>query len=211
MYRLGPKLREHIDKALKYSDPSLEDAEHRRRREEARKTLKDLVAREDENKQLIDYETLSEIHKLLQRLNPKFDLFFYQTLELCKCVPGPKRNNPELEDRIRKLKCQQSSVEYNEMTKGLPKYRPSPNLKSASNMNSHTFNDGTIGSDLREMRPILISVVNTCLVIGGSFVFFYKAVEYSLPSPQIPLQVLVAIIGASIVAVAEFYFLIRIM
>lgn len=38
---------------------------------------------------------------------------------------------------------------------------------------------------VRAMKPILITLLNSILVIGGTFVFCYKAVEYALPQPQI--------------------------
>ena len=38
---------------------------------------------------------------------------------------------------------------------------------------------------VRTMKPILITLFNSILVIGGTFVFCYKAVEYALPKPQV--------------------------
>lgn len=38
---------------------------------------------------------------------------------------------------------------------------------------------------VRKMKPILITILNSVLVIGGTFLFCYKAVEYALPQPQI--------------------------
>ncbi|XP_022643345.1 uncharacterized protein LOC111242792 [Varroa destructor] len=61
----------------------------------------------------------------------------------------------------------------------------------------------------RQLRRQYIAMINTLVTIGGTFVFFYKAVEYSLPEPNIPAQVLVAILASLVVAVSELYFLLR--
>jgi len=68
----------------------------------------------------------------------------------------------------------------------------------------------SIGSEFRKIRPTLIAVINAFVTIGGTFLFVYKAVEYSLPEPHISTQVLSGLFGALIVAMAEIYFLVRI-
>lgn len=41
----------------------------------------------------------------------------------------------------------------------------------------------------KQLRRQYIAVVNTVVTIGGVFAFFYKAVEYSLPEPNVAAQV----------------------
>lgn len=61
----------------------------------------------------------------------------------------------------------------------------------------------------KEIRNQYIAVVNMVLTIAGTFVFVYKAVEYSLPTPNEAAQALLAILACLVVAVAELYFLLR--
>lgn len=61
----------------------------------------------------------------------------------------------------------------------------------------------------KEIRGQSIAVVNMVLTIGGTFVFVYKAVEYSLPAPNPAAQTLLGILACLVVAVAELYFLLR--
>lgn len=78
-YRLNNRMRRQIEAVLRQDglDVDLKDE------------LGQLVAREDENKQLLDYDSLSEMHKLLQRLDPSYSHFFYQLLDECKAI-APK-------------------------------------------------------------------------------------------------------------------------
>ncbi len=48
--------------------------------------IRKLINKEDNNKQLIDYETLSSIHKYLQRIDANYNLYFYQLLDECRVV-----------------------------------------------------------------------------------------------------------------------------
>jgi len=77
-----------------------------------------------------------------------------------------------------------------------------------------TKSNETVGldmaSEVRQMRPTLIALLNSVLVVGGTFVFVFKAVEYSLSSPDIVLQVMAALICALVVALAEVYFIAKI-
>lgn len=38
---------------------------------------------------------------------------------------------------------------------------------------------------VREIRPILITLINSILVVGGTFFFVFKAVEYSMTEPDV--------------------------
>ena len=80
-YRLGIKTRRRITSLLENDD--LDDSSKQR--------LRELIEQEDENKQLLDYDALSEIHKSLQRLDSTYSQFFYQFLDECKAIAPPGR------------------------------------------------------------------------------------------------------------------------
>ncbi|CAG0893119.1 unnamed protein product [Darwinula stevensoni] len=104
--------------------------------------------------------------------------------------------NPELEKRIQRLRKEQENRQYQEMTKNLTFSRQKPQ-------------QDTIGFQMRELNAQIISVAQFIVTVGGAFVFVYKAMEYGLPTPYIPGQVLAGIFAAIIVAVAELYFLMK--
>ncbi|XP_003737613.2 transmembrane protein 199 [Galendromus occidentalis] len=108
-------------------------------------------------------------------------------------VVVPPRND-ELEKRCQKLRAQQSHAEYNKMVKGIDKKVPTEAGERAI---------------WREIRNQYIAVINMVLTIGGTFVFVYKAVEYSLPAPNPAAQTLLGIFACLVVATAELYFLLR--
>ncbi|KAL3184612.1 hypothetical protein MRX96_031686 [Rhipicephalus microplus] len=118
--------------------------------------------------------------------------------ELCLPSPVTPPRNPELEARVQKLKAQQMNRDYDRMTSDVDvcRARSSPFTK--------------VGDEVRQVKQQSWAVVNLLVTVGGTFAFFYKAVEYSLPDPHIPLQVLVGLITSIVVAVAELYFLIRV-
>ncbi|XP_054168143.1 uncharacterized protein LOC128965464 [Oppia nitens] len=193
-YRLGNKIRRTIKKAIEV------DAEDNDQLKYSINELRKAVDTEDDNKQLITYDTLSSIHKYLQRIDSNYDLFFYQFLDECKVILPQSRKNKELEERLIELNCKQSVKDYKSMTTSMGGI--SSDKESASSF--------SLGYEFRQMRPTLIAVFNAFLTIGGTFIFVYKAVEYSLPEPHISTQVLSGLFGAMIVAVAEMYFLVRI-
>ncbi|KAH9363947.1 hypothetical protein HPB48_007285 [Haemaphysalis longicornis] len=57
-----------------------------------------------------------------------------------------------------------------------------------------------VGAEVRQVRQQSWAVVNLLVTVGGTFAFFYKAVEYSLPDPHIALQVLAALFASIVVA-----------
>uniref|UniRef100_A0A131YIQ4 Endoplasmic reticulum based factor for assembly of v atpase n=1 Tax=Rhipicephalus appendiculatus TaxID=34631 RepID=A0A131YIQ4_RHIAP len=118
--------------------------------------------------------------------------------ELCLPSPVTPPRDPELEARVQKLKAQQLNRDYDRMTSDVDvcRARSSPFSK--------------VGDEVRQVKQQSWAVVNLLVTVGGTFAFFYKAVEYSLPDPHIPLQVLVGLVTSIVVAVAELYFLIRV-
>ncbi|XP_065281132.2 transmembrane protein 199 [Dermacentor albipictus] len=118
--------------------------------------------------------------------------------ELCLPSPVTPPRNPELEARVQKLKAQQLNRDYDRMTSDVDVCRARSSLFTK------------VGAEVRQVKQQSWALVNLLVTVAGTFAFFYKAVEYSLPDPHIPLQVLVALIASIVVAVAELYFLIRV-
>ncbi|RWS22272.1 transmembrane protein 199-like protein [Leptotrombidium deliense] len=167
--------------------------------EDYKQRLRSVMEEDESNKQMMDYESLTELHKCLQKLDNSYNLFFYQLMDKCKRILPESRKNPELEKRLRKLKFQESQKIYNKMTNDVaPKRREMISVKE----------------EVTNIKPVLIALINALLVIGATFAFLYKVVEWSLPVPNVsaPIQqVLSALLGSFVVATAELYFFVRIM
>jgi hypothetical protein len=109
----------------------------------------------------------------------------------------PERN-PELNERIERLKAQQANREYDEMTQNVNLNRLYSNKSTDSFM-----------PDMKSMQGQLITVANVFLTIGAAFVFGYKAVEYSIGVKNFVLQISCGLFCALIVAIADLYFLFK--
>jgi hypothetical protein len=190
-YRLKNSMRRKLDNIINKQQEMDND--------ELKNELRELLDREG-SKELFDYDTLSEIHKRLQRLDSSYDLFFYQFLDEFKAVVPKRKENRELEQRLQKLKHDASSRTYGDMT-------------SSINTNKHSLVSEvqSMKSDMQQLKPVLITVLNSVLVVGGTFLFVFKAVEYASSEPNISVQILSSILASSIVALAELYFLMKIM
>ncbi|CAF3940910.1 unnamed protein product [Adineta steineri] len=138
---------------------------------------------------IIDAYKLSDKDNYLHEILIGCDLFVPAYVE-------PERN-PELNERVERLKAQQANREYDEMTKNVNFNRLHQNKSTDSFM-----------PDMRSMQGQLITVANVFLTIGGAFVFGYKAVEYS-GIKNFPLQVSCGLLCAFIVAIADLYFLFK--
>ncbi|XP_035227381.1 uncharacterized protein LOC118199597, partial [Stegodyphus dumicola] len=102
--------------------------------------------------------------------------------------------NPELEERIQKLKAEQANEEYKSMVKGLfPQQQ----------------NKIPLSEEVKSVTSQVTAVINFVLSVGGSFIFAFKAVEYALPEQNIPAQVMMGIVTSTVVALADLYFLAR--
>lgn len=123
--------------------------------------------------------------------------YLHEMMEGCEVFlrsPEIPPRNPELEARIQHLLAEQAENEYRQMT-----YNVRQQEKTTMKLSSET----------KLVRAQLMGVLNFILSVAGTFVFGYKAVEYSLELPVVPLQVLVGTTMASVVALAEIYFLLK--
>jgi hypothetical protein len=109
----------------------------------------------------------------------------------------PERN-PELNERVERLKAQQANREYDEMTKNVSSNR----LHSNQSTNSFI-------PDMKSVQGQLITIANVFLTIGAAFVFGYKAIEYSAGTKNFILQISFGLFCAFLVAIADLYFLFK--
>lgn len=190
-YRLRNSLRKRIESAI--------NNDHDKSKEDLRQELNQLFEEDESSKQLLSYDQVSQVHKLLQRLDSSYFLYFFEFLDECRVFVPEERSNKELEARLKQLQLESSKKAYECMTGSVL-----VNTKSKSTLSS-------LGSDIKSIRKSLIAIFNSALVVAGTFVFVYKAVEYSRPEPDVTLQVFSALIASIVVAMAELYFLAKIM
>ncbi|CAF0940171.1 unnamed protein product [Adineta ricciae] len=139
---------------------------------------------------IVDAHNLSDKKMYLHEILADCDLFVPAYVE-------PERN-PELNERVERLKAEQANREYDEMTKNVSCNR--------------LYTEQSAGSFMPDMKSVqgqLITVANVFLTIGGAFVFGYKAVEYSMGVKHFVLQIICGLFCAFIVAIADLYFLFK--
>jgi len=113
-------------------------------------------------------------------------------INLPKYEPPPR--NPELEARIQQLRKEQENKEYRDMTKTL---RGQPSGEGI----------GEMRKEIRSLNRQLVTGLQYILSIVGTF--FAIFIGSGLAIPDYGPRVLLAIIVALVVALAELYFLIR--
>ncbi|XP_020612591.1 transmembrane protein 199-like isoform X2 [Orbicella faveolata] len=103
--------------------------------------------------------------------------------------------SPELVARLKKLKAEQEKAEYDRMV---------------SNVNKKwDQSDGMqFGQEVRSGSKQLASIINFLLSVVGTFVFGYIASQYAFPS--VAVRVIIGIVLAVVVAIAELYFMARV-
>lgn len=166
--------------------------------------IEEILNRSDEDqKQTFTYDNLTRLHKLLQSLDDSetMDLakeYFYVFLETNFRVMNypEKRSNPALDERLRKLKFKAANNDYNSMVSNVTQYIAGK--------------DFTLGREFQNIRSTLLATINALMVIGATFVFFYFVIGYARPDYDIGKIVLYSFSASMIVALAEIYFLIRI-
>lgn len=168
-------------------------------------SLKDEVKRSLDNIPVrVPYKLLKSVRNAARDTSVSASVSLHELLdgsELCLPSPVIPPRNPELESRVQRLRNQQLNREYDKMTASVD-----PGRRSATSVTAASH----LGSDLRQVKQQSIAVVNFLVSVGGTFAFFYKAVEYALPDPHIPVQVLAGLFAAIVVAVAELYFVIKV-
>ncbi|KAF6024520.1 TMEM199 [Bugula neritina] len=121
-----------------------------------------------------------------------FELMKYCVLELPS--PPSLETSPEYEARMSRLRLLAAEAEYQKMTQ---------------NVSGQAVKQENIGQELRKMDSQVTFMFNFVLTVVGAFAFGYKAVEYSLDTPNLSLQLTVAVTLATLVFFADIYFIIK--
>lgn len=218
-YKLSGKIREHIDHLL-VSDDVLECT---------KSTLRNLMDQEEANKNTLNYDMLTKLHKYIQRADREYTEPFYQFLEKCKCIEPKPRENKLLDVRLKILRLKHSQSLYDIMAASVDKiienkfddisggkgdatagiYSNTDNKRVG--LGRTTTATTNYSTEFRKLNGSAVAVFNSFLVFICTFIFCYKALEYSLTTPNIIAQVLFGLAGSTIVAFAELYFLIRVL
>uniref|UniRef100_A0A8D8QM06 Transmembrane protein 199 n=1 Tax=Cacopsylla melanoneura TaxID=428564 RepID=A0A8D8QM06_9HEMI len=111
-------------------------------------------------------------------------------------LPEPEvlPRNPELEARIQRLKVQQMEREYRSMTKNVDSVRV-----------NHP--EDTISYQMKQINRQLIAVVQFIVSVGAGFTFGFIGVELIVGDLDFGFRLLLGVICALIIALAEIYFL----
>lgn len=205
-YKLNGKIRKHVDRLIKSDDVE----------EEHKSILIDLLDREEANKNTLTYDSLVNLHKYIGRADKEYIEPFYMFCDKCKCIKPKPRENKQLEERLRMLRLKDSQSTYDSMTASVDRLvenKLEKSLDSSKNFYSNTDNNTDSQGEMSEFKKLngpLVAVFNSFLVFICTFIFCYKALEYSLERPNITAQVLFGLGGSTIVAIAELYFLFRV-
>ncbi|KAL1109959.1 hypothetical protein AAG570_014116, partial [Ranatra chinensis] len=111
-------------------------------------------------------------------------------------LPSPviTPRNPELEARLERLRLEYENREYNAMTKNVDSIRM-------------RHPEDTIGYQVREMNKQLIAVAQFVFSVGAGFVFGFHGLELLIGELEFGFRLLLGVICALIIALAEIYFL----
>lgn len=229
-YKLSGKTRDYIDKLINDSDVD----------SDVKAKLNDIMDEDEANKDTLTYDSLVELHKYIQRADKNYTNPFYMFSDSCKCIKPQPRQNKQLEERLQLLRLKNSQAVYDQMACSVDKRIEDKiekiidgesnisfksNKRRSSDKNLSTFNiysnnnninnnngnnNQSRTSEFKRLNGSIMAVINSFLVFICTFIFCYKALEYSLPQPNIIAQTLFGIGGSTIVAIAELYFLIRV-
>lgn len=210
-YRLSRKMRDRVEELT--SSNEVED--------NTKSVLTDIMEEDEANKNALTYDSLVELHKYIARADKEFTDPFYLFLEDCKCIEPKARDNKQLDARLKKLRLQSSQAMYVKMTASVDRVserkveQMADQVNLLSNIYSNSNNDNNFSgqdqsSEFKKLNRPLTAVINSFLIFICTFIFFYKALEYALPQPNITAQVLFGLGGSSVVAIAELYFLARV-
>ncbi|CAB3987256.1 Hypothetical predicted protein [Paramuricea clavata] len=132
------------------------------------------------------FETLKKAGKViyLNELMEDSGLYF-------EPVHEPKKS-PELVARLEKLQAKQDQLRYRAMVKNIDKELLYKDKKA-------------LAFEVRSTSRQLSSVMNFILSVGGTFVFGYMCSQYAFA--YVGLRVMFGILLASMVALAELYFM----
>lgn len=132
-----------------------------------------------------------------QNLNSDEKVYLHELMEGSEIVLPKNEEIPrsqELDKRCQRLKAEQQNKEYDDMTKNVDNSR-------------RKLPEDTIGYQLKMMNRHLIAVFQFILSVATGFAFGFIGMELLVGSLDFGFRLLLGIICALIVALAELYFL----
>nr|XP_033333013.1 transmembrane protein 199 [Megalopta genalis] len=156
-------------------------------------------SKDKENQVSLNLDDIRWLNKYLEdhRRTKKENVYLHELLEETDIkLPIPKvtPRNPELEARIKKLKAQQDAREYQAMTKNVDSIRKN-------------YPEDTISYQMKQINKQLIAVAQFIFSVLAGFAFGFIGVELIVGNLDFGFRLLLGIICASIIALAEIYFL----
>ncbi|KXJ26850.1 transmembrane protein 199 [Exaiptasia diaphana] len=159
---------------------------------------KDLDGNKDKEAS-IEFSLVREVWQLLKKNSFRSGedklIYLHELLEGSEVYvspPKPPERNPELVARLKKLQAQQDRLKYDAMVSNLgPKYDAAKEL----------------GTEVRTTSKQLSSIFNFLVSIAAAFVFGFIASQYAFPN--LGMRVIIGIIMACVVAIADIYFMAR--
>uniref|UniRef100_A0A1B6KIT6 Endoplasmic reticulum-based factor for assembly of V-ATPase n=1 Tax=Graphocephala atropunctata TaxID=36148 RepID=A0A1B6KIT6_9HEMI len=139
--------------------------------------------------------TVSEVRWI--RENVKLDVALHEWLGRCRIeLPEPPviPRNPELEARVQRLKLEQQERDYQNMTRNVDTVRSK-------------YPDDSIASQVKEINRQLIAVLQFVVSVGAGFAFGFIGVELIVGDLDFGFRLLLGVMCALIIALAEIYFL----
>ncbi|XP_073817552.1 uncharacterized protein [Musca autumnalis] len=125
------------------------------------------------------------------------DVYLNDLLETCS-LELPKNaiieRNPELEARCQKLRLEQQNLEYRKMTKDVD-----ATLKH--------YPEDTIAYQMKAINSQLVAVLQFILSVAAGFAFGFIGIQLIVGNLDFGLRLLLGIMIALIIALAEIYFL----
>eukprot|EP00094_Tigriopus_californicus_P003529 TCALIF_03394-PB protein Name:"Similar to TMEM199 Transmembrane protein 199 (Pongo abelii)" AED:0.10 eAED:0.10 QI:0/0.6/0.33/0.83/0.4/0.5/6/1385/419 len=143
------------------------------------------------------------LHQCLRDGQLSADQPFHALLADCHMIlPEPRfpPRDPELEARIQRLRAQQANRDYQNMTR---------NINQKDIMSSLMSDDEPLSKQFKEINNYLLLIIQFVLSVGTSFVAGYLFPYYFYGIVDVGKRLLVGIILAFVVAMADLYFVIR--
>ncbi|XP_078036607.1 vacuolar ATPase assembly protein VMA12 [Augochlora pura] len=156
-------------------------------------------SKDKESQLFLSLDDIRWLNKYLEdyRRTKKENVYLHELLEETDIkLPTPKvtPRNPELEARIKKLKAQQDAREYQAMTKNVDSVRKN-------------YPEDTISYQMKQINKQLIAVAQFIFSVLAGFAFGFIGVELIVGNLDFGFRLLLGIICALIIALAEIYFL----
>ncbi|XP_044740848.1 transmembrane protein 199 isoform X1 [Chrysoperla carnea] len=151
----------------------------------------------DENIPSKAYLEIEDLKCLKENLSSDGSKPLYELLKDCTIyVPQNEviPRNEQLEERCVKLRARQKNLEYRAMTKNVDNFRS-------------RLPEDTIAFQVKEINKQLIAVAQFIMSVLAGFAFGFLGVELAVGSLDFGFRLLLGIICALIIALAEIYFL----